>query len=286
MKNLHTPPFLNNLYRDLRDRRLLLPAAALLVALVVVPVALSDSPTTTTAPPPAAASGSQKPTPTEPAVLAEQLGVTNYQKRLEQLQSKNPFERQYVDAPADTGSAASTAADATASTSTSATTAGSSVSTSPAPPTSAPSTSSAPSEPSEPSEPALFVFQADVSIGIPGDLSRRKHVKLGSFLPSEGKSMVAFIGATQDLKHALFVVSDDVSSVDTDGRCVPGENNCKLLRLKVGDEAKLLYAPEGDRTYKLRLEGIDLVEFDTDASAKHGKRGSAFDAELAVAGQG
>jgi hypothetical protein len=279
---------LNNLYRDLRDRRLLLPAAALLVALVVVPVALSDSSATTTAtPPPAAASGgSQKPTPTEPAVLAERLGVTDYQKRLEQLQSKNPFERQYVDTPADTGSAASTATGATTSASTSATTAGSSAPTSPAPPTSAPSTSSAPSEPSEPSEPALFVFQADVSIGIPGDLSRRKNVKLGSFLPSEGKAMVAFIGATQDLKHALFVVSDDITSVDTDGRCVPGENNCKLLKLKVGDEAKLLYAPEGDRTYKLRLEGIDLVEFDTDASAKHGKRGSAFDAELAVAGQG
>jgi hypothetical protein len=281
---------LNNLYRDLRDRRLLLPAVALLVALVVVPVALSDSSTTTTATPPpsAATTGSQKPIATEPAVLAEQLGVTDYQKRLKQLQSKNPFERQYVDAPADTGSAASTASSAATSPSGATTTAGTSIPTSPGPPMAPPSTSnsSAPTEPSEPTEPTLYVFQVDVSIGIPGDLSRRKHVKLGSFLPSEAKPMVAFIGATQDSKHALFVVSDDITSVDTDGRCVPGENNCKLLRLKVGDEAKLLYAPEGDRTYKLRLHGIEIVKFDSDASAKHGKRASAFDAELALAGRG
>jgi hypothetical protein len=86
--------------------------------------------------------------------------------------------------------------------------------------------------------------------------------------------MIAFSGATQDLKHALFLVTDDVSSVAGDGRCVPGPDNCRLLRLKVGDEAKLAYGPEGDRTYKLKLFGIRLAPADAHAASKQGKRGS------------
>ena len=86
--------------------------------------------------------------------------------------------------------------------------------------------------------------------------------------------MIAFSGATQDLKHALFLLTDDVSSVAGDGRCVPGPDNCRLLRLKVGDEAKLAYGPEGDRTYKLKLFGIALAPADAHAASKQGKRGS------------
>ncbi len=95
--------------------------------------------------------------------------------------------------------------------------------------------------------------------------------------------MFAFAAVAEDLEHALFLVSDDVSSVDGDGRCVPGPSNCRLLRLKVGQEAKLAYAPEGDRTYKLRLHGIDLVPFDASASDKRGKRGSEFPSGFALA---
>jgi hypothetical protein len=106
---------------------------------------------------------------------------------------------------------------------------------------------------------------------------------LGKFLPSEAKPMIAFAGITQDVKHALFLVSDDVSSVGGDGRCFPGPSNCRLLRLKIGHEAKLAYAPEGDRAYKLRLHGIDLAPFDASASNQRGKRGSAFPSGFALA---
>jgi len=86
--------------------------------------------------------------------------------------------------------------------------------------------------------------------------------------------MVAFAGATDDMKHGLFLVSDDVSSVTGDGRCVPRGSNCQFLRLRVGDEAKLAYAPEGDRTYKLKLIGIELAPVDAKAADRRGKRGS------------
>jgi hypothetical protein len=101
-------------------------------------------------------------------------------------------------------------------------------------------------------------------------LKRRKSVELGSFLPDEGKPIVAFTGATEDLEHALFLITDDVSSVTGGGRCVPGRNDCKLLRMKVGDEAKLAYAPEGDRTYKLKLFGIGLAPVTAGGAGKRG----------------
>src|SRR6266571_5111065 len=84
MKKIQTPAFLNNLYRDMRDRRLLLPALALIFALIAVPVALSSSSATTAPPPaPAATGGSARDAATSPAVLTEQLGVTNYRQRLD-----------------------------------------------------------------------------------------------------------------------------------------------------------------------------------------------------------
>lgn len=275
---IQTPRFLNHLYRDLRDRRLLFPAAALLVALILVPMALSSSPATTPAPtpPPETAGGAQDEAATTPAVLAEQLGVTDYQKRLEQFQSKNPFKRQYIDVSQDTDSA-STSSGATSSDSTvassSSSTSSDPASTSASTASQAPPASSAGSAPPPaPSEPVLFVFEADLAIGIPGDLSRRRHVELGKFLPSEAKPMVAFAGATEDMEHALFLVSDDVSSVTGDGRCVTGEANCTLLRLKVGEEAKLAYAPESDRIYKLKLMGIGLARANANAGNQRGKR--------------
>jgi len=66
--------------------------------------------------------------------------------------------------------------------------------------------------------------------------------------------------------------------VSGDGRCVPGPDNCRLLRLKVGDEAELAYGPEGDRTYKLKLFGVGLAPADAHAASKRGSL-SAFVAQ-------
>ena len=95
---VQTPAFLNNLYRDMRDRRLLLPALALVIAVIAVPAALSSSSATTAPPPAPAAAGSAHEAATSPAVLTEQLGVTDYRKRLEQIKSKNPFRKHFTSA--------------------------------------------------------------------------------------------------------------------------------------------------------------------------------------------
>ena len=283
MKNLQPPQLLTDLYRDLRDRRLLLPAMALVVALIAVPMALSSSASPTGMAPATSPEASAPDTGTaaEAAVLTRQLGVTAYKKRLDRFSSKNPFHQQFT-LPEVTSKVDQSSVTEPLTTGVNTSGGGSSTASS----TAAPSASSAspgggtdtpPSEPSGGSggstEPTLFVFQADLAIGPPGDLSRRKSVELGKLLPSEAKAMIAFSGATEDMKHALFLITDDVSSVSGDGRCVPGPANCKLLKLKVGDEATLAYAPESDRTYKLKLFGIGLAPADAKAN-KRSKRGS------------
>ena len=120
MNKIPVPPFLNNLYRDMRDRRLLVPALALIVGLIAVPLALSSSSATTPLPPAAASSGSGHEAATSPAVLTEQPGVTNYRKRLEQIKSKNPFRLHFTSQPqgarSDPSSSAPTSSSATATT--------------------------------------------------------------------------------------------------------------------------------------------------------------------------
>jgi hypothetical protein len=208
-------------------------------------------------------------------VLTRELGVTAYRKRLDSVKSKNPFRQQFtlpevtskveqssLTEPVDATTSVTTSGDGTTSPSAPAGTTSVS-STSPGASSGTPSPSEPSSEPSRgSSKPTLVVFQADLAIGPPGDLSRRKSVELGKFLPSEAKAMVAFAGATEDLKHGYFLVTDDVSSVAGDAHCVTGAANCRLMKLKVGKVAKLAFAPESDRTYKLKLFAIDLAPID------------------------
>src|SRR4051794_35681552 len=123
MKNVKAPKFLDGLYRDLRDRRMLLPAIALVVALFAVPILLKSQASTTSAPAatPDISSDSASDAAV-PAVVTQELGVTQYRKRLDQLNSKNPFHQQYTTPPASaqlqvtssgTGTSTSTAATST-----------------------------------------------------------------------------------------------------------------------------------------------------------------------------
>jgi hypothetical protein len=257
MKNVRTPRFLNDVYRDLRDRRLLIPAAALVVALIAVPAFLSSSSSTQSAAPLAPSGAAKGATAAQPAVLARELGNTDYAKRLQPSETKNPFRRQFAipkvtstvqqssltESPAGSSGTASTSTTPAA-----ATTASPPQSTQPAPAAS----------PSPAPQLKLFAYRVSVAIGPAGALVRRDNVKRLTFLPYDSKPMVAFLGVTEDRKSAIFLVDDDVSSVEGDGHCIPGRNSCKFLELKLGDKASLAWAPQGDKIFNLKLLGIKL----------------------------
>ena len=87
---VQAPAFVQDLYKDMRDRRLIIPAVALLIAIVAVPIALSCLPNLRS--PPAAPVADPDAVAVEPAVLAvQEIGVRDYRKRLSELEQKNPF---------------------------------------------------------------------------------------------------------------------------------------------------------------------------------------------------
>jgi hypothetical protein len=270
MKKIQAPRFLSNLYRDMRDRRMLVPAIALVVALIAVPVLLSKPSSNPQPPSQAATAGGGGESALQPAVLTRQVGVTDYRKRLDQLNSKDPFRRHFTSLPKSAKLTTTSSPSATGATSTSglsSSTSGASVSGSSTVSASTTSTTSNgsgsgnsnSSTSSKPASPTLYSFRISVAVGPAGDLTERDNVKRTAYLPGKNRPMVSFTGVSEDTKHAVFAVSKDVSSVRGDGRCFPGRGNCNFLQLKPGDKASLDYAPEGDRTYNLKLREIKLV---------------------------
>jgi hypothetical protein len=272
MKNLRSPQVLTDLYRDLRDRRLLVPALALAVALIAVPMALSSPATPApTAPATApAASGPAEESAAEPAVLTRQLGVTAYRKRLERLSSKNPFQQQFtlpevtskvqqssLNEPSSSVSGVTASGGASASTS----------STGQTTPTSStsPGASAPASPPSKPSDDAqkpiteVILRRIDVKVGPQGELVEKTGVEQLKMLPSSTTPVVIFLGTSESGGRAFFLVSSDVTAVSGDGTCLATTPTCQFLTLKEGEVASFDYAPDAT-TYKLRLVAIrDVV---------------------------
>ncbi len=270
LKGVKAPTFASNLYRDLRDRRLLVPALALVVALLAVPLVLSSSSTTTapatSAVPGSASSGPED--PTSPAVLAEQLGVTDYRKRLEQGTRKDPFRRHFTSLPKgaklDTSSSLSTdttSTDATVSSSVEpATSSGSSTVSSST--SGSPGSGSSPGAGNDHERPVLFFVRRriDVKVGPLGSVTEKERVKQLSFLPSGGTPVVAYLGTNESGTRALFDVSSDVTSASGDGECRPSPSTCRFVSLKEGEVEKFDYAPDAGTPYKLQLLAIrDVV---------------------------
>ena len=281
MKNFRPPEFLQNLYRDMRDRRLLLPAAALIIALIAVPVLLGTQ-SSSSAPPASTSATNASASAVTPAVVSRQLGVTNYRKRLEELQSKNPFHQQYTQPPesaalnATSGSGSDTGSSTTGGTGgTSATGDTSTVTGSPSgagsPSISPGSTGSAPSPPARSGGPKpgfhLYTYRISVKVGEPGKLRERPQVSRLALLPNKKKPIVSFIGVSEGGKQALFLVSQNVDSVGGDGRCVPGRDSCQYVIMSPGDKVNLQYRPDNKR-YNLILTGIHAVEIDDKPPAK------------------
>jgi len=280
MKNVQMPKFLEGLYRDMRDRRLLIPALALVVGLLAVPILLKSHSSTST-PTVAMSSGHNASSAAEPAVVSQEMGVTQYRKRLAQLNSKNPFHQQYTQPPksaqlhstsTDTGSSTSSSTSST-STSTSSTstdiggTGSSTPSITPATggtPSSVGSTSTPPSS-SPPAtghspKPTLrfWTYRVGVKVGEPGKLQDRSEVKRMTMLPSKNRALAMFLGVSEDGKHAIFSISPDVDSVKGDGQCASQPSNCQYLAMQVGDKVNLHYAP-GNKRYNLALTDIHSV---------------------------
>lgn len=257
------PGFLNDLYRDLRDRRLIIPAVALLVAIAAVPLALrSDSEAVV---PPTAAPLPDGVSAVQPAVVREELaGVRSYRTRLSDLKRQNPFAQQFR-LPKPSGSDVAELAAPPEPTP-----GGDTGTVTPEPvtnmdtgavdpePTPAPGPARVP-DPAPAPEPEILILapRVDVKIGRIGEQKTVEDVEQSQVLPDRDAPVVMFLGATPDLKTASFLVSTDVTASAGDGLCSPSARDCQFLKLKDGEARSFDYEPNG-RKYRLKV--IDISE--------------------------
>ena len=288
--NVKAPQFLTDVYRDLRDRHLLLPVAGLIVALIAVPVLLRKPAEPTAAVPAATAPAAASRAVTSAVLVDDNVSVRNYRKRLAKLKSKNPFDQHFgldqsgggssgdggggstapadsTAAPADSGSTASTPPADTGSTGGDSTGGGS---------TGGGSTGSGgDSGSSTPSEPEIHFFagRVDVTVGPLGKGKEYDNVKYLTFLPNDKAPLAAFVGLTGSgrSERAVFALSGLAEVSGGDGTCAPHKPDpCEFLTLKPG---QFRYLKFDGKTYRLKVRDTHVVEIkdprDQTASGKN-----------------
>jgi hypothetical protein len=283
--NPKAPRFFNDLYRDLRDRRLLLPSLALIVALIAVPVLLLKPAEPAPAPPAVAATADASEV-TSAVLVDSSVDVRNYRKRLAKLKSKNPFTQHFgvANSPnvADNGglSADNTAAppvanpNGTPSTPPPAPTGGGSTSTSvssgspTSPATTTPDTTTPDSgsgdsggsgDTQAPPQIRFVAGRVDVTVGPIGEGKDIDNVKYLTFLPNDKDPIAAFVGLTTSGENAraVFALSSLAEVSGGDGVCAPHKPApCQFLTLKPGEERFIKY---NDKTYRLKVRGTSVV---------------------------
>jgi hypothetical protein len=247
--------FAGDVVYDLRSKNLLLPAVALLVALVAVPVliARSGSDGSAGAYGLGGATSATTPPESENAVVAYNPGVRNFKKRLSHLGPKNPFTQQYTNSAAPSPGADSLGqALSDSSTSGSSGVGGGS--------TGGGNSGGGGNSPGKVTQQktTYFWWESDVQVGEAGTpLTTMNSVKPFQFLPSPDKPVLTYIGTVSG-SQAVFLVSNDVSSIGGEGTCFPSVDACQLLGLNPGKGADLIYGPDA-KTYHVQVLQVRRV---------------------------
>jgi hypothetical protein len=295
MPDMKLPPFLADVYYDMRDRRLLPVVALVVVAIAAVPFLMggSEEPLPAETPEQAAESARlQIEDGSTLAVVESKPGLRDYRKRLKSRTPTDPFKQRYTGVPAtsqlestevSTVSAADTGSSSVAVTETEESVTkveepGSSTGTGTAP---SPvgggaggggsdgdgSSGDGPNSDVDPDGMRFFGFRPDVRFGVAGsqDLNLYEDLALGSLLPKK-KPLLVFIGVSESGERAAFDVSPEVTLVRGNGACIGGRQSCRLLFLREGEAVDLL-TEEAGRTFRLNVKSIDFVEVDVPKQA-------------------
>ena len=287
MPDVKPPGFLADVYYDLRDRRLLPLLALVIVAIAAVPFLLGDDVEEPAPPLAPSAAGPESTTASDDsqtlAVVEATPGLRNYKKRLKHRSPTDPFIQRFRGLPPEAqlevietslpeGSGEVTpelSQDVTAGPESS-------------PPEGVPPSGGGPGGggggggspggsgspgPGTPDGLRLYGYRPDVLFGVAGsgELSKHEELPLGTLLPKK-KSVVLFIGVTQNGKRALFNITPDITRVRGEGGCVGGKTHCMILSLREGQAVDLLTGLGGP-VFRLKVEKINFVEVDVPKGA-------------------
>jgi hypothetical protein len=277
---IKVPPFLNDLYQDLRDRRLLPLVVLLLVGIVAAPILLGgggsegEEEEAAVPPPVASASGA---TASSLTVVEAHPGLRAPSKRLKGRTPTNPFTQRYTGSVREGGLPNETATTGSTTTSSTTTVEGGTASSETfGPPVASPvETSPGSSGGVDPGDDnvasgRLYTFTIDVQISRTeekadgskkmGEPTLRKDVKPPEPLPGAKAPVVTYLGVNyvKGKPRALLMVSRDVSAVYGDGNCVSGTSSCELLEVEPGFPEIFEYGPN-DVRYKFNVLKIEIA---------------------------
>jgi hypothetical protein len=258
LSELKVPPFLTDLYWDLRDRRLLPLVALVVVAIVAVPFLLggksdkgSPGGAVAVATPAAGAGGSDSSTL---VAVEARPGLRDYHKRLAHRSPTDPFKPRYTSpqlAGSELGGGELSSTTSTTSTTTTKTSNGT---------TTTETTTESPGGAGSPPSLKEYTIAIDVKITRTETKASGKKEKSEptvhhrvippAALPSEKTQAVAYMGLSPKTKQPLLLISDGVTAIFGEGNCISGAQTCQLLEVEPGMPETFVFGPDSTR-YKI-----------------------------------
>jgi hypothetical protein len=259
------PPFLADLYYDLRDRRLLPLVALILVAIIAAPILLKDdsSEMAPPAPPPIGGVGSEQTSEKSLTVVKAAPGLRNYKKRLARREPTDPF-RQRFTGPVLSGSELNE--QTTTSSEVTETSSGGSPES---------SGGSAPSGGAGQISRHLTFFAFGIDLRISkartnpagkveqSEPEDRERVLAPAPLPGAEVPVVTYMGLGDKSHNPLFMVSEDVTAVFGEGKCISGTGRCQLIELEPGMPEIFEY---GENKVRYKINVLKVVRIVTGKS--------------------
>jgi hypothetical protein len=275
--------FLEDLWQDLREKRLWPVAVALALALVAVPVLLKKP---FQAPPPAAplaqSAADQDLKHQAKVVLANQESNGS---RLNLFDPSDPFRAPASARKKDdngvtsaSGGGLANPADQAASTGSGSTLAGGGGSLTPSTGGggggfSGGGTTGGGSIPKSKTKVTKFTYVIDVTYKHNGHTRKEKGMTALEMLPNSSSPLLVFLGVDSKATNAVFIVDSSLKPAPlSEGKCKPSNDNCNFLYLGAGNEE--VFTTSDGQTYSLQIDGIRRVKVkskSTKASSKKHK---------------
>jgi hypothetical protein len=264
---MKVPPFISDLYADLRDRRLLPLVALILLAIVATPILLSGSEEPEALPLPGPTAGGSAPASKSLTVVKAEPGLRNYKERLAHRRPANPFKQRFA-GPRGLKEAQLNVAPTPSTTESSSTTTETSKNSESESPVTVPSGGSGTgggSNNDEIPKGATF-YSLAVTVQITrietkpdGTVDKKgptlyKDIQAPAPLPGEKTPVLTYLGMGSKDREPLFLVSTDVTAIFGEAKCITGTGSCQLMSLEEGFPVTFVYG-DNDVRYK-----IDLVK--------------------------
>ena len=261
MKNL-----LNNVWADLRAKRLWPVAVLLLAGLVAVPVVLKKS----AEEPPAASVAVVRKAP-EPKELKGFATVQLEQNEIEggstlnTFDPSNPFsppksivKNSEEPVPGDTTAPATADGETTPADTGAGTTGGDDGS------TGDDGGSGDDGSGDTPSTTTLYTYVIDVTFTANGRTRKIKGMQKLDMLPNETNPLLLFLGVSPNGGNAVFLVDSTLETAG-EGKCKPSKSDCAFVYLGAGSEQ--VFTDEDGKSYDLAVDQIRKVKLDATAAA-------------------